>query len=155
MLPALVVLVLVTIAPFCFLLMTSFTPLDLTKPGSLRLEGMTNYRELLRDDRFWNSVWVQARLSFWTVLFQIAIGLGLARVLHGQGRAGEAMRAAFIIPMVLPPVVVALTWKILFTPDVSILNWGRTDSDFESDGTTGENAKGKGRVIAGRFEREK
>ena len=123
MLPALVVLVLVTIAPFCFLLMTSFTPMDLTKPGSLRLEGMTNYRELLRDDRFWNSVWVQARLSFWTVLFQIAIGLGLARVLHGQGRAGEAMRAAFIIPMVLPPVVVALTWKILFTPDVSILNW--------------------------------
>jgi multiple sugar transport system permease protein len=25
--------------------------------------------------------------------------------------------------MVLPPVVVALTWKILFTPDVSVVNW--------------------------------
>jgi multiple sugar transport system permease protein len=123
LLPALVVLVLVTIAPFAFLLVTSLTPLDLTKPGSLRLEGFTNFRELARDDRFWNSVWVQARLSFWTVLLQLVIGVGLARLLHGRGRAAESMRAAFIIPMVLPPVVVALIWKILFTPDVSVLNW--------------------------------
>ena len=121
--PALAVLVLVTIAPFAFLVVTSLTPLDLTKPGSLRVEGFANYRELARDDRFWNSVWVQARLSFWTVLLQLLIGLGLARLLHGRGRAGEAVRAVFIIPMVLPPVVVALTWKILFTPDVSVLNW--------------------------------
>lgn len=123
LLPALVVLFAVTIVPSVFLVATSFTPLDLTKPGSLRLEGLGNYRELLRDDRFWNSVWVQARLSFWTVLLQILVGLGLARLLHTRIRGVEAVRAAFIIPMVLPPVVVALTWKILFTPDVSVLNW--------------------------------
>ncbi len=123
LLPALVVLFAVTIVPSVFLVATSFTPLDLTKPGSLRLEGLSNYRELLRDDRFWNSVWVQARLSFWTVLLQILVGLGLARLLHTRIRGVEAVRAAFIVPMVLPPVVVALTWKILFTPDVSVLNW--------------------------------
>jgi multiple sugar transport system permease protein len=123
LLPALAVLFVVTILPFIFLVATSFTPLDLTKPGSFRLEGVGNYRELLVDDRFWNSVWVQTRLSFWTVLLQLLIGLGLARLLHARIRGVEAVRAAFIIPMVLPPVVVALTWKILFTPDVSVLNW--------------------------------
>lgn len=123
LLPALAVLFVVTILPSLFLVATSFTPLDLTKPGSFRLEGVGNYRELLRDDRFWNSVWVQARLSFWTVLLQILVGLGLARLLHTRIRGVEAVRAAFIVPMVLPPVVVALTWKILFTPDVSVLNW--------------------------------
>ena len=123
LLPALAALFVVTILPSLFLVATSFTPLDLTKPGSFRLEGVGNYRELLRDDRFWNSVWVQARLSFWTVLLQILVGLGLARLLHTRIRGVEAVRAAFIVPMVLPPVVVALTWKILFTPDVSVLNW--------------------------------
>src|SRR4030095_2015577 len=38
-------------------------------------------------------------------------------------RALELMRSAFIVPMVMPPVVVALIWKILFTPDISILDW--------------------------------
>src|SRR5262249_7848749 len=123
LLPALAALFVVTIVPSIFLLVTSFTPFDLTKPGSFRLTGGTNYRELLQDDRFWNSVWVQTRLSFWTVLLQLLIGLGLARLLHTRIRGVEAVRAAFIIPMVLPPVVVALTWKILFTPDVSVLNW--------------------------------
>jgi multiple sugar transport system permease protein len=123
LLPALAALFVVTILPFVFLVATSFTPLDLTKPGSLRLEGVGNYRELLRDDRFWNSVWVQTRLSFWTVLLQLLVGLALARLLHTRVRGVEAVRAAFIVPMVLPPVVVALTWKILFTPDVSVLDW--------------------------------
>jgi multiple sugar transport system permease protein len=123
LLPALAVLFVVTILPALFLVVTSFTPLDLSKPGSFRLEGTANYSELLRDDRFWNSVWVQTRLSFWTVLLQLLIGLGLARLLHTRIRGVEAVRAAFIVPMVLPPVVVALIWKILFTPDLSVLNW--------------------------------
>jgi len=28
-----------------------------------------------------------------------------------------------VIPMVLPPIVVAIIWKVLFTPDISVLNW--------------------------------
>jgi len=121
--PALLVLFLVTILPFVFLIATSFTPYDLTKPDSLRFVGSLNYTELVREDRFWNSVWVQARLSFWTVSLQLLIGLGLARLLHSRIRAVEWVRAGFIIPMVLPPVAVALMWRIFFTPDISVLNW--------------------------------
>jgi multiple sugar transport system permease protein len=121
--PALIVLFIVTILPFVFLVATSFTPYDLTKPDSLRYVGSLNYTELVREDRFWNSVWVQARLSFWTVSLQLLIGLGLARLLHSRIRAVEWVRAGFIIPMVLPPVAVALMWRIFFTPDVSVLNW--------------------------------
>jgi multiple sugar transport system permease protein len=121
--PALIVLFIVTILPFVFLVATSFTPYDLTMPGSFRYVGSLNYTELVREDRFWNSVWVQARLSFWTVSLQLLIGLGLARLLHSRIRAVEWVRAGFIIPMVLPPVAVALMWRIFFTPDVSVLNW--------------------------------
>ena len=107
LLPAAIVLFVVTILPSIFLIATSFTPFDLTKPNSLTFAGLRNYEQLLRDDRFWNSTWVQARLSFWTVSLQMLFGLGLAVLLNSRMRALEAVRTAFIVPMVLPPVVVA------------------------------------------------
>jgi multiple sugar transport system permease protein len=121
--PAITVLLVVTILPLLYLVGTSFTPLDLTNPGSLRWAGLTNYRQLLGDDRFWNSVWVQTQLSFWTVSLQLLIGFGIALLLNGRMRFLELVRSTFVVPMVLPPVVVALIWKVLFTPDISILDW--------------------------------
>ncbi len=121
--PALVVLFVVTILPLIYLIVTSFTPLSLTRPNSFWFAGLLNYEQLLEDERFWNSLWVQARLSFWTVTMQLIIGLGLALLLNSRIKFLELIRSTFLIPMVLPPVVVALIWKVLFTPDVSILNW--------------------------------
>ena len=31
----------------------------------------------------------------------------------------EALRTVFLIPMVLPPIVVAIIWKVIYTPDIS------------------------------------
>jgi multiple sugar transport system permease protein len=121
--PAVGVLVVVTVLPLFYLVVTSLTPLDLTDPASRRWTGLANYRQLAGDARFWNSVWVQGQLSFWTVSLQLVIGFAIALLLNGPMRALELMRSAFIVPMVMPPVVVALIWKILFTPDISILDW--------------------------------
>ena len=121
--PAVGILVVVTVLPLLYLVVTSFTPLDLTDPASRRWSGLANYRQLAGDARFWNSVWVQGQLSFWTVSLQLVIGFAIALLLNRRMRALELVRSAFIVPMVLPPVVVALIWKILFTPDISILDW--------------------------------
>src|SRR6266545_2511102 len=96
--PAVVVLVLVTVLPLLYLVVTSFTPLDLTNPSSRRWAGLTNYRQLAADGRFWNSVRVQAQLSFWTVSLQMVIGFAIALLLNGRMRFLELVRAAFIIP---------------------------------------------------------
>ncbi|MHB1415493.1 MAG: carbohydrate ABC transporter permease [Chloroflexota bacterium] len=121
--PTVVVLFVVTVLPLIYLFVTSFTGLNLTKADSFQFTGLENYGRAVEQDRFWNSVWVQLRLSFWTVSLQLVIGLGLAWLLGRQARFVETIRAFFIIPMVLPPVVVAVIWKILFTPDISVLNW--------------------------------
>ncbi|MGQ9583768.1 MAG: carbohydrate ABC transporter permease [Anaerolineae bacterium] len=125
--PGVVMLTLITIAPILYLIGTSFTPWDLSRPGSLEFIGFRNYIRLLTEDtRFWNSVWVQVKLSSLTVPLQVVIGLGLALYLYLQQqiqRLVEIFRNVFIIPMVIPPVVAALMWRILFTPEVSILNY--------------------------------
>ena len=119
--PSLAVLAIITLLPALYLLATSFTPLNLTRPETQWdfSEPLISYRQLLTDDRLANSVWVQIKLSFWTVSLQLLIGLGLALLLNIKSRLLEALRTVFLIPMVLPPIVVAIIWKVIYTPDIS------------------------------------
>ena len=123
--PALVVLAVVTVLPFVFLISTSLTPLNLARPATWWnfSRPLANFTDLLTDGRFLNSLGVQLRLSVFTVSLQFLLGLGAAMLLNSRYRFLETVRALFIIPMVLPPIVVAIMWKVLFTPDISILNW--------------------------------
>ena len=122
--PALFVLAVITFGPTVYLLVTSLTPLDPVHPNSAFdfSDPLGNYHTLRGDARFLNSVWVQAKLSVGTVGLQLTIGLGVALLLNAGSRFLEAVRTAFILPMVLPPIVVAVIWKVIFTPDVSPLH---------------------------------
>ena len=53
------------------------------------------------------------------MIAQILVGLGLALLLDIPSRFLEAVRTGFLLPMVLPPIVVAVVWKIMYTPDIS------------------------------------
>ena len=121
MAPSLAVLAIITLLPSLYLLATSFTPLNLTRPETLWdfSQPFENYHHLWADTRFHNSIWVQIKLSFWTVLLQLLIGLGLALLLNMRTQLLEALRTVFLIPMVLPPIVVAIIWKVIYTPDIS------------------------------------
>ncbi len=125
--PSLILLTVITILPILFLVITSFTSWNLSLPGSLKFIGIDNYlRIFTQDTRFWNSVQVQVKLTLLTVPLQIIIGLGLAIFRLGKDKEPfliELARGVFIIPMVIPPIVAAMIWKILFTPPVSILNY--------------------------------
>jgi multiple sugar transport system permease protein len=122
--PALVVLTLITLGPAIYLVVTSLTPLNLVNPQSAFdfSHPLGNYEDALTDSRFLNSVWVQVKLSAATVVLQLAAGLAVALLLNAHSRVLEAIRTAFLIPMVLPPIVVAVIWKVIYTPDVSPLH---------------------------------
>jgi multiple sugar transport system permease protein len=119
--PALMVLAAITLAPAVYLVVTSLTPLNLVNPQSAGdfSDPALNYREAFADPRFVNSVWVQAKLSIATVVSQLLLGLGVALLLNARSRFLEAIRTTFLVPMVLPPIVVAIIWKVLYTPDIS------------------------------------
>jgi len=123
--PALAVLFVITLAPTVYLVATSFTPLNLTNPATAWnfSQPLQNYRLLASDERFLNSLWVQVKLSFWTVGLQMAIGIGFALLLNLRSGLLRALRTVFLVPMVLPPIVVAIIWKVLYTPDISPAYW--------------------------------
>ena len=119
--PSLIVLFAIAALPALYLLATSLTPFQLVNPGSSTdfSAPLRNYRLLPGDPRFINSLLVQAKLSFWGVLFQVLLGMLLALLLNAQSRFVEFARSFFLIPMVLPPIVVAVIWKLIYTPDIS------------------------------------
>jgi multiple sugar transport system permease protein len=119
--PSLIILFVIAVLPALYLLAMSLTPFQLTTPGSATdfSAPFRNYRLLPGDPRFVNSLVVQAKLSFWGVLFQVLLGMLLALLLNVQSRFVEFARTFFLIPMVLPPIVVAVIWKLIYTPDIS------------------------------------
>ena len=123
--PSLLVLFAVAVLPALYLVVTSLTPFQLTDPGSATdfSAPLRNYGLLPGDPRFVNSLLVQAKLSFWGVLFQVLLGTLLALLLHTQSRIVEFARTFFLVPMVLPPIVVAVIWKLIYTPDISPLTY--------------------------------
>ncbi|ADG19583.1 carbohydrate ABC transporter permease [Paraburkholderia atlantica] len=122
--PSLIALAAVTLVPTVVLIVVSLTPLSLTNPAaSFRFDDpLVNYRQLLHDTRFLDSVRTQLKLSVASVTSQLAIGLGLALLLDGKSAFLRGVRTVFLIPMVLPPIVAALIWKILYSPDISPLH---------------------------------
>ena len=121
--PALIVLALVTLAPAIWLIVTSLTPLTPTRPGSLDFsEPWQSYQLAFTSPEFGRSVWVQVELSAVTVTMQLLIGLGIALLLDRPSKLLETVRTGFLIPMVLPPIVVAIIWKIIYTPAISPLH---------------------------------
>jgi len=119
--PALAVMALLTIAPAIYLFATSLTPLNLTMTQTAWdfSEPHYNYFDLWEDPRFSNSVWIQTKLSATTVVLQLALGLAIALLLNVSTRIRRLARSGFLIPMVLPPIVVGILWRVMFTVDVS------------------------------------
>jgi multiple sugar transport system permease protein len=119
--PSVILLLLVAGLPTAFLLVTSLTPGTLVQAGSLTdfSEPLGNFRFLADDERFHNSLWVQARLSVYTVVLQVLLGTGMAMLVHAARERWQSLRHLFVIPMVLPPIVVAVIWKLVYTPDIS------------------------------------
>jgi multiple sugar transport system permease protein len=132
LLPALAALCVVTLLPTLYLLIVSFTPLDLTRPETAWdfSRPFAQYGFALQDDRLHNSLWVQVKLSFWSVALQVLLGFLFALLLNTSSKLLLALRTVFLIPMVLPPIVVAIIWKVIYTPDISPMHWALETMGF-------------------------
>lgn len=81
--------------------------------------GLANYRALLHDARFWNALGNTVYFTAVAVSVELLLALPLALVLHRATRGRDALRAAVLVPWILPTVVAAKLWALLLQPD-----WG-------------------------------
>ena len=60
--------------------------------------------------------------AFSVTLLQLAAGLGLALLLNANLRFQGVTRLLALIPWAMPPVVVAIMWKMLYNPNSGPVN---------------------------------
>ncbi len=83
--------------------------------------GLANYGALAGDARFWNALWNTAYFTAVAVAVELALALPLALALHHAARGRDALRAAVLVPWMLPTVVAAKLWALVLQPDYGIL----------------------------------
>jgi len=121
--PSLLVLFLVTVVPAVWLVVVSLTPLSPAEPGSFEFsQPWQNYQQAFTTPEFLQSVLVQVELSAVTVVLQVVVGMGVALLLDKPSKLLQSVRTGFLVPMVLPPIVVAIIWKIIYIPAISPLH---------------------------------
>jgi len=84
--------------------------------------GLANYLSLLRDPIFHKVLGNTSLFVAGTVLVQMALGLGLALLLNGRIPAQGFFRVLYFLPVVSPPVAVALVWAWIFNENFGLLN---------------------------------
>lgn len=85
--------------------------------------GLDNYRELVRDDRFWNALKVTTVYTLGSVPIQIVLALAIALALNEHLRAVTWFRAAFYFPVISSLAVMAIVWSFLLDPDIGLLSY--------------------------------
>lgn len=75
--------------------------------------GLEQYRRLLSDPEFLESLYRGLLFSVECLLIEIPLGLGIALILPKKGLAGGIFMSLIAIPLVVPWTTVGLMWRLL------------------------------------------
>ena len=120
--PAFLVVLVVSLFPLIYALIVSFQSVRLVPPIPPKFVGLDNYAEIIQSGRFWGSIATTATIVGFSVVLQYVIGFALALALHHNVPGTSLYRVAFLLPMFLAPVCVALIAKMLFHPVLGPIN---------------------------------
>ena len=119
-LPAVVFFAIFNFYAIGYALYLSFTSWDLLTPP--RWIGIANYTALLSDPNFLSSLGITLRYTFESVVPLILISLGLALLLNQRVRLSGLYQVIYFVPVVIPAVVAAIIWGLLFRPSGVVNN---------------------------------
>ena len=131
--PALLVMAVITFYPLVFQVWMSFTDYGLknlkaTSPAP-NYVGFDNYIRILNNNIVipnfdflriltFNLVW-----AFVNVVIHVILGVAIALLLNVKGLRGRTIyRAIYILPVVIPPIIVATVWRNMFDPQYGAIN---------------------------------
>ncbi len=120
--PALIILLLMTIAPAIFLVRKSLTNDSLLNSNS-NFVGLDNYQSILTDASLLNSARVTATFVGIVVLVEMVAGLFFAQFLHKKSRSNSVAGALLIIPFAVAPAVSAMVFRELLNPNYGWVNY--------------------------------
>lgn len=118
--PLIVGLCCLMIYPVCASFYFSLTDYPIFDPP--KWVGLGNYAELVRDPRFWLSVWNTTYFAFFAVPLGMTVGLGLALLLNLKVKGLAFYRTMFFLPSIVPLIATCVLWFQILNPQYGLLN---------------------------------
>ena len=119
--PNLIGFLVFTAGPVVFSLGASFTNWNLQQTVPLRVNGITNFAELLKDQSFWlyfmNTLYMMLGMPF-AIFCALWLAVLLNRKISGIG----VFRTLLYLPSFYSGVALMILWKALFNPDFGPIN---------------------------------
>lgn len=122
LLPTLAIVAAVALIPLIQTIYLSFTNDRLADLNPAEWTGLENYRNLLNDERFRESIWFTVKFVVITLVFEFLLGLLIALVVNSNFKGRGPMRAAMLVPWAIPTVVSAQMWEWMYHDIYGVFN---------------------------------
>jgi multiple sugar transport system permease protein len=116
-LPAAIVMALVTIYPICYAIWLSLQRYNLRFPDDRKYVWFANYGKILSSGVFWQVFWVTILITVISVAIEFVLGLALALVMHRAIFGRNIVRTSILIPYGIITVVAAFAFRFAVSPD--------------------------------------
>ena len=119
--PCLAIMLGIGIFPLIFSIGISFIRWEPKIPGR-PFVWFANYKDILTSIEFWTAMRTTAVIVIVSVTLEFFFGLRLALIMAGKVRGKRLYMAILILPVMMVPVVVGYTWRILWHPTYGPIN---------------------------------
>jgi arabinogalactan oligomer / maltooligosaccharide transport system permease protein len=132
LLPALLVMAIITFYPLVFQIYIAFTDFDLKNLSGkvpAHVVGAENFSRILDNNivipnfDFARILTFNVFWAFTNVVIHVVLGVAIALVLNVDGLKFKRLwRALYILPIAIPPIIVAAVWRNMFDPQYGAVN---------------------------------
>lgn len=91
--------------------------------GIFKFIGIENYIEVFKSKLFWTSMWNTVIFSAVVIIFRVGLGLAIACAIHSKlVKYKSFFRTVFYMPVVTSLVAVSFVWKLMYNPQIGVIN---------------------------------
>jgi multiple sugar transport system permease protein len=118
--PALIITIGIMI-PFAMAIYFSLTNYSFRMPTS-KIVWLRNWNDILTDPAFWHALWVTIKYSFFGIVIEMLLGMGVALILNNlKNWFSKIMRVALIFPLMVAPITATIVWQLMLNNSVGIV----------------------------------
>lgn len=121
-LPALLVCVGILI-PFFTAVYYSLQRYNLKMPHMKGFIWFDNYVSIFTDPSFWNTIRVSLTYTFFTIIIELLLGLGIALLLAKRTWLNNVLGVLLVLPLMIAPALASLIWRLLINPNFGVVNY--------------------------------
>lgn len=110
------------IVPLLYNFAMSFTDWQMSLVKSPSFLGLQNYKDLLQDERFLNSVWRTIVFSAIAIALETVLGVALAVLFNRKFHGRRIVQALMLLPVVATPVALGMVWTLILEPSIGFAN---------------------------------